>query len=75
MADQISIFERLLYKVVFKMWSPTSSLSIVWELVKVQILEPYPQPPEPELGVGPSSLFLTYPPGDTDACSSVRSTV
>ena len=36
------------------MWSPTSSNSIIWELIKMQTLRPHSRPTESDPGMGPS---------------------
>lgn len=44
-------------------------------LLKLHILRPQPGPAESDtLGVGPAICVLKSPPGDSDTCSSLRTT-
>lgn len=53
-----------------------AALALSGNLLKCESFGPYPRPAEPKLGLGPNSLFffLTRPPGDSGACSSVGNT-
>lgn len=60
---------------VLKFWSLISSISITWELVRNAGIQTPPQPYWVKiLGVGPRSLVLTCPPGESDAPWSLRTT-
>lgn len=60
---------------VLKFWSLISSISITWELVRNAGIQIPPQPHWVKiLGVGPRSLVLTSPPGESDAPWSLRTT-
>ena len=53
----------------------TSSISITWEPIKMQILEPHSRSPDSEtLGVSLAICVLTNLAEDSDACSRFRTT-